>query len=50
MLNWIYTRLLLIRNKKEHEILRLKWEQASLQKNLDQIKAEQYGAMDQQRR
>lgn len=37
MLNWIYNKLLRIRNKKQHEIMKLKWEHAELKKRAENI-------------
>jgi len=38
MLNWIYTLLQKRLNQKKQEVIRLRWQQAELQRKLERIK------------
>ena len=37
--DWIYEKLVSIRDKKAHDVLQLKWQRAKLEKQLEELKA-----------
>lgn len=44
LIDMLYNLLVRQRNKKQREIIRLRWEKENLQKQLDRLKAEQQRA------
>lgn len=38
MLNWIYKKLVQFRDKKKHDVIKLKWQQAELERQITEIK------------
>lgn len=39
MFNWIYNKLIQIKNKKQHDIIKLQWQKAELEKQLEELKS-----------